>query len=125
MPTLKDAAGAAGVSTATGKLSPEAAEQALKVIKDRGCLSNRPAKSLRQGKTMLAEDIRGLPVPDMVRGMDGCCAACDNRSAAGQLTGSLTDRGHRRIAAIPLPARGGPPRDGGYGHGGPPARPWG
>ena len=32
MPTLKDAAGAAGVSTATGKLSPEATEQALKVM---------------------------------------------------------------------------------------------
>lgn len=81
MLTLKDVAKAAGVSTATvshvlngtKKLSPETTEKVLKVIKDMGYLPNNLAKSLRRGKTMLVgvlvEDIRGLPVPDIVCGI--------------------------------------------------------
>ncbi|MGN1019479.1 MAG: LacI family DNA-binding transcriptional regulator [Aristaeellaceae bacterium] len=81
MPTLKDVAKAAGVSTATvshvlngtKKLSPETTEKVMKVVKEMGYLPNNLAKSLRQGKTMLVgvlvEDIRGLPVPDIVCGI--------------------------------------------------------
>lgn len=81
MLTLKDVAKAAGVSTATvshvlngtKKLSPETTENVLKVIKEMGYLPNNLAKSLRRGKTMivgvLVEDIRGLPVPDIVCGI--------------------------------------------------------
>lgn len=81
MLTLKDVAKAAGVSTATvshvlngtKKLSPETVERVLKVIQEMGYLPNNLAKSLRRGKTMivgvLVEDIRGLPVPDIVCGI--------------------------------------------------------
>lgn len=81
MPTLKDIAKAAGVSTATvshvlngtKKLSPETTGKVLKVIDGMGYLPNNLAKSLRRGKTMLVgvlvEDIRGIPVPDIVCGI--------------------------------------------------------
>lgn len=81
MLTLKDVARTAGVSTATvshvlngtKKLTPETTEKVLRVIKEMEYLPNNLAKSLRRGETMLVgvlvEDIRGLPVPDIVCGI--------------------------------------------------------
>lgn len=81
MLTLKDVAKAAGVSTATishvlngtKKLSPETTQKVMEVVEEMGYLPNNLAKSLRRGKTMLVgvlvEDIRGLPVPDIVCGI--------------------------------------------------------
>lgn len=81
MATLKDVAEAAGVSTATvshvingtKKLSIETTERVLMAIQAVHYTPNTLAKSLRSGETqtvgVLVEDIRGLPVPDIVCGI--------------------------------------------------------
>lgn len=81
MATLKDVALAAGVSTATvshvingtKKISPATTEKVLMAIQEVSYTPNTLAKSLRIGSTntigVLVEDIRGLPVPDIVCGI--------------------------------------------------------
>jgi len=81
MATMKEIADLAGVSTATvshvvngtKKLSPETTERVLMAIQQLNYTPNTLAKSLRSGQThnigVLVEDIRGLPVPDIVSGI--------------------------------------------------------
>ncbi|MBQ3705759.1 MAG: LacI family DNA-binding transcriptional regulator [Clostridia bacterium] len=81
MPTLKDVAEASGFSTATvshvlngtKKLSPETTEKVLEMVRKMGYQPNNLAKALRRGQTMqvgvLVEDIRGIPVPEIVCGI--------------------------------------------------------
>lgn len=81
MATMKDVARLAGVSTATvshvlngtKKLSPETTERVLMAIEQVNYTPNTVAKSLRSGQThtigVLVEDIRGMPVPDIVGGI--------------------------------------------------------
>lgn len=81
MATLKDVAELAGVSVATvshvingtKKISPETTERVLLAIQSANYHPNTLAKSLRSGEThtigVLVEDIRGLPVPDIVSGI--------------------------------------------------------
>jgi len=81
MATMKDVADRAGVSTATvshvingtKKLSPATTERVLTAIREIGYNPNTLAKSLRSGQTrligVLVEDIRGMPVPDIVAGI--------------------------------------------------------
>ena len=81
MATLKDVAELAGVSVATvshvingtKKISPETTERVLLAIQNANYHPNTLAKSLRSGEThtigVLVEDIRGLPVPDIVSGI--------------------------------------------------------
>lgn len=82
MTTLKDIARIAGVSVASvsyvinGKkqLSDETTQRILKAINDTNFSPHTLAKSLRVGKTLsigvLVEDIRGLPVADIVNGVE-------------------------------------------------------
>jgi len=81
MATMKEIADLAGVSTATvshvvngtKKLSPETTERVLMAIQKANYKPNTLAKSLRSGQThtigVLVEDIRGLPVADIVSGV--------------------------------------------------------
>lgn len=81
MPTMKDVAKLAGVSTATvshiingtKKLSAETTERVLMAIEQVHYTPNTTAKSLRSGQThtvgVLVEDIRGMPVPEIVGGI--------------------------------------------------------
>ena len=81
MATMKDIANLAGVSTATvsyvlnktKKVTPEVESRVLQVIEKTHYRPNTIAKSLRMRKTniisVLAEDIRGLPVPEIVDGI--------------------------------------------------------
>ncbi len=81
MATMRDVALLAGVSTATvshvvngtKKLSPETTERVLQAISEVNFVPNTLAKSLRSGQThtigVLVEDIRGLPVADIVSGV--------------------------------------------------------
>ena len=81
MATMKDVAELAGVSTATvshvvngtKRISPETTERVLMAIAQVNYTPNTLAKSLRSGQThtigVLVEDIRGLPVPDIVSGI--------------------------------------------------------
>lgn len=81
MATMKEIADLAGVSTATvshvvngtKKLSPETTERVLMAIQQANYTPNTLAKSLRSGQThtigVLVEDIRGLPVPEIVSGI--------------------------------------------------------
>lgn len=81
MPTMKDVAKLANVSTATvshvlngtKKLSPETTERVLMAIAQVNYTPNTAAKSLRSGQThtigVLVEDIRGMPVPEIVGGI--------------------------------------------------------
>ena len=82
MATMKDVAELAGVSTATvshvvngtKKISPETTERVLMAIAQVKYTPNTVAKSLRSGQTntigVLVEDIRGLPVPEIVSGIE-------------------------------------------------------
>jgi len=82
MATMKDVAELAGVSTATvshvvngtKKLSPETTERVLLAIAQVKYKPNTAAKSLRSGQSnmigVLVEDIRGLPVPEIVGGIE-------------------------------------------------------
>lgn len=82
MATMRDVALLAGVSTATvshvvngtKKLSPETTERVLMAIAQANYTPNTLAKSLRSGQThtigVLVEDIRGLPVADIVSGIN-------------------------------------------------------
>lgn len=82
MATMRDVALLAGVSTATvshvvngtKKLSPETTERVLMAIAQANYTPNTLAKSLRSGQThtigVLVEDIRGLPVADIVSGVN-------------------------------------------------------
>ncbi len=84
MATMKDVAKLAGVSTAavshvlnsTKQLSPETTRRILEAIKETQYVPHTVAKSLRMGKTLtigvLVEDIRGLPVADIVNGIAEC-----------------------------------------------------
>ena len=81
MATMKEIADLAGVSTATvshvvngtKKLSPETTERVLTAIQKLNYKPNTLAKSLRCGQThnigILVEDIRGLPVAEIVSGI--------------------------------------------------------
>lgn len=81
MATMKEIADLAGVSTATvshvvngtKKLSPETTERVLMAIQQLNYTPNTLAKSLRCGQThnigILVEDIRGLPVAEIVSGI--------------------------------------------------------
>lgn len=81
MATMKEVADSAGVSTAavshvvngTKRLSPETTERILMAIRQANFKPNTLAKSLRSGQThtvgVLVEDIRGLPVPEIVGGI--------------------------------------------------------
>ncbi len=81
MATMKDIAEIAGVSTATvshvingsKKLSPQTTERVLMAIQTANYTPNTLAKSLRSGQTksigVLVEDIRGLPVAEIVGGI--------------------------------------------------------
>ncbi len=81
MATMRDEALLAGVSTATvshvingsKKISPETTERVLQAISQVNYKPNTLAKSLRLGQThtigVLVEDIRGLPVADIVSGI--------------------------------------------------------
>ena len=81
MATMKEIADLAGVSTATvshvvngtKKLSPETTERVLMAIQQLNYTPNTLAKSLRSGQThtigVLVEDIRGLPVAEIVSGI--------------------------------------------------------
>ncbi len=82
MATMRDVALLAGVSTATvshvvngtKKLSPVTTERVLRAIAEVNFVPNTLAKSLRSGQThtigVLVEDIRGLPVADIVSGVN-------------------------------------------------------
>lgn len=82
MATMKDVAELAGVSTATvshvvngtKRLSPETTERVLLAIEQVKYNPNTAAKSLRSGQSntigVLVEDIRGLPVPEIVSGIE-------------------------------------------------------
>ena len=82
MATMKDVAELAGVSTATvshvvngtKRLSPETTERVLLAIEQVKYNPNTAAKSLRSGQSntvgVLVEDIRGLPVPQIVSGIE-------------------------------------------------------
>jgi LacI family transcriptional regulator len=82
MATMKDIANLAGVSVATvsyvlnktRKVSPEVESRVLHVVKQTNYQPNMIAKSLRLQKTniigVLVEDIRGLPVPEIVDGVN-------------------------------------------------------
>ena len=82
MATMKDVAELAGVSTATvshvvngtKKISPETTERVLMAIAQVKYTPNTVAKSLRSGQTntigVLVEDIRGMPVPEIVGGIE-------------------------------------------------------
>ncbi len=82
MATMRDVAALAGVSTATvshvingtKKLSPETTERVLMSIAEANYTPNTLAKSLRSGQTrtigVLVEDIRGLPVANIVSGIN-------------------------------------------------------
>jgi len=92
MATMKDVATLAGVSTATvshvvngtKKLSPETTERVLMAIAEVNYTPNTLAKSLRSGQThtigVLVEDIRGLPVPDIVSGISETLAKSGYRT---------------------------------------------
>ena len=81
MATMKEVADIAGVSIAavshvvngTKRLSPETTERILMAIQKANYTPNTLAKSLRSGQTqtvgVLVEDIRGLPVPEIVGGI--------------------------------------------------------
>ena len=81
MATMKDVAELAQVSTATvshvingtKKISADTAQRVLDAIEQVNYTPNTVAKSLRSGQTrtigVLVEDIRGLPVPDIVCGV--------------------------------------------------------
>ena len=81
MATMKEVAEIAGVSTAavshvvngTKRLSPETTERILMAIQQANYTPNTLAKSLRSGQThtvgVLVEDIRGMPVPEIVGGI--------------------------------------------------------
>lgn len=81
MATMKDVAKLADVSTATvshvlngtKKLSPATTERVLMAIEQVNYRPNTAAKSLRSGQAhtigVLVEDIRGLPVPEIVGGV--------------------------------------------------------
>lgn len=91
MATMKQVAEIAGVSTATvshvvndtKKLSPETTEKVLLAIQQANYTPNTLAKSLRSGQThtigVLVEDIRGLPVPEIVGGIGETLAKCGYR----------------------------------------------
>ena len=82
MTTLKDIAKLAGVSVASvsyvinGKkqLSDETTQRIINAINETNFTPHTLAKSLRMGKTMtigvLVEDIRGLPIADIVNGVE-------------------------------------------------------
>lgn len=81
MATIKDIANLSGVSVATvsyvlnktRKVSKEAEERVLKAVQQTNYQPNTIAKSLRMKKTnsigVLVEDIRGMPVPEIVDGI--------------------------------------------------------
>lgn len=81
MVTIKDIAKLANVSTATVSyilnntkhVNPETRDRVMKAIAETNYSPNRIAQSLRINKTntigVLAEDIRGLPVPDIINGI--------------------------------------------------------
>jgi LacI family transcriptional regulator len=81
MITIKDIAKLAHVSTATvsyilngtKNISQETRERVMNVIEETNFSPNRIAQSLRINKTnsigVLAEDIRGLPVPGIINGI--------------------------------------------------------
>lgn len=81
MSTMKDIARIAGVSTAsvshvingTKKLSPDTTKRVMDAIEKTNYTPNNLSKSLRSGLTktigILVEDIRGLPVPNIVCGI--------------------------------------------------------
>lgn len=78
---LKDVAKASGCSIATvshvlngtKKLSPETTEKVLRVVKELGYQPNTVAQTLRRGASLqvgvLVEDIRGMPVADIICGI--------------------------------------------------------
>ncbi len=78
---LKDVAKASGCSIATvshvlngtKKLSAETTDKVLRVVKELGYQPNTVAQTLRRGESMqvgvLVEDIRGLPVADIICGI--------------------------------------------------------
>lgn len=82
MATLKDVAKMAGVSTATvsyvingtKKITPETTQRVFDAIEKTNYIPHSLAKSLRIGKTLtigvLVEDIRGLPIADIVNGLE-------------------------------------------------------
>lgn len=82
MATMRDVAEIAGVSTATvshvingtKKLSTETTERVLMAIEQVNFIPNTVAKSLRSGQThtigVLVEDIRGMPVPEIIGGIE-------------------------------------------------------
>ncbi|MCL2866867.1 MAG: LacI family transcriptional regulator [Clostridia bacterium] len=82
MSTMKDIANLAGVSVATvsyvlngtKKVSPEVEERVLKIVQKTHYQPNTIAKSLRMQRTqvigVLVEDIRGMPVPEIVDGIN-------------------------------------------------------
>ena len=81
MATIKDIANLAGVSVATvsyvlnkkRKVTPEVEARVLQAVKQTSYRPNTIAKSLRMKKTniigVLVEDIRGMPVPEIVDGI--------------------------------------------------------
>ena len=81
MPTIKDIAEKAGVSTATvshvingtKKLSPATTDKVMQAIQEMGYIPNSLASSLRSRHSLsigvLVEDSRGLPVPEIVSGI--------------------------------------------------------
>ncbi|MBP3409638.1 MAG: LacI family DNA-binding transcriptional regulator [Clostridia bacterium] len=92
MATMKEIADLAGVSTATvshvvngtKKLSPETTERVLMAIQQLNYTPNTLAKSLRSGQThnigVLVEDIRGLPVAEIVSGISETLAKSGYRT---------------------------------------------
>ena len=92
MATMKEVAELAGVSTATvshvvngtKKISPETTERVLMAIAQVNYTPNTLAKSLRSGQThtigVLVEDIRGLPVPEIVSGISETLAKSSYRT---------------------------------------------
>jgi len=89
---MKEVAGLAGVSTATvshvvngtKKISSETTERVLMAIAQLNYTPNTLAKSLRSGQThtigVLVEDIRGLPVPEIVSGISETLAKSGYRT---------------------------------------------
>ena len=88
MATMKDIANLAGVSVATvsyvlnktRRVSPQVEARVLRVVGQTNYQPNTIAKSLRLQKTnvigVLVEDIRGMPVPEIVDGINEYLAEC-------------------------------------------------
>lgn len=110
MATMKDIANLAGVSIATvsyvvnkrRKVSPEVEARVLRAIEQTNYQPNTIAKSLRMKKTniigVLVEDIRGMPVPEIVDGINEYLEPCGYQVLLSNLR--LLDKLHNQYEQL-------------------------